>query len=74
MRSYGRQPHDIHDINDAGDIVGESLAADGTSHAFFGPFGGPMIDLGPIAGGSVAYGLNNAGQVVGTMLVASRIH
>src|SRR5207237_6218811 len=54
------------DINDAGQIVGDS-AAFGLSHAFLWQ-DGTMTDLGTlggIRGFSGAYGINEAGQVVG---------
>lgn len=55
-------------INDAGQVVGWSSTAAGKTHAFLtGTNGVGMADLGTLGGeNSYAYGINNAGQVVGT--------
>ncbi len=55
-----------YDINNAGDIVGESATAAGDTHAFKWIAGEGMTDLGTLGGPvSVAYALNELGDVVG---------
>lgn len=49
------------EINDRGDILGQSERASGESHSLLWRNGQP-IDLGPLT----ATGLNNSGQVIGT--------
>ena len=59
---------DARDINDAGQVVGDSyLSGSGYCHAFLYT-DGVMIDLGTLGGllTTVAHGINNHGQVVGT--------
>ena len=55
-------------INDTGQVVGRSITAAGSYHAFItGPNGVGMTDLGTLGGGySEATGINEAGQVVDT--------
>jgi probable HAF family extracellular repeat protein len=56
-------------INDSGQAVGGSYVSGQTTHAFVYS-GGKMVDLGALAGpsvSSVANGINNAGQIVGTL-------
>jgi probable HAF family extracellular repeat protein len=54
-------------INDKGEVVGGTNAADGQEHAFLWTQAGGMEDLGLLAGGLVssADGINEAGEVVG---------
>ena len=55
-------------INEAGQVVGNSIRLDGPRHAFItGPDGMGMRDLGTLGGmvESFAHGINDAGQVVG---------
>ncbi|SEO58814.1 HAF repeat-containing PEP-CTERM protein [Nitrosovibrio sp. Nv6] len=60
-------------INDAGQVVGVSYTAEGTTHAFItDPDGMGMRDLGTLGGSrSYAYDINEAGQVVGTSMTAT---
>jgi probable HAF family extracellular repeat protein len=52
-------------INSTGQVVGESITAQGADHAFLWNPETGMQDLGAIANFSQAYGINNQGQVVG---------
>jgi probable HAF family extracellular repeat protein len=57
-----------HDINNHGQLVGESRAPDGNTYAFLADAaGGAWTSLGSLPGGSGsrAYAINDAGQVVG---------
>ena len=60
---------EAHGINTSGQVVGSSYVVGGT-HAFVWE-NGSMTDLGTLPGGeafSVAYAINDAGQIVGTSL------
>jgi probable HAF family extracellular repeat protein len=71
-------------INDSNLVVGHSLTADGSDHAFLwmaggnkGPVGNPqMMDLGTLGGSaSEAYAINRIGQITGyTTDAANNIH
>ena len=54
-------------INDSGQIAGWAETADGVEHASVW-VKGRIADLGVAKGGSRAYGINNAGEVVGAIL------
>jgi probable HAF family extracellular repeat protein len=62
-------------INDAGWVVGSSLTATGSEHAFVSaPGGAPARDLGTLGGNSSsAAGINASGQVVGTSMTAAGV-
>lgn len=64
-------PASINDLNDAAMVVGES---DG--HAFsWKATSGPKVDLGTLGGqSSIAYGINDRGQIVGTSDVGTVRH
>lgn len=67
----------VHDINSQGQVVGASGFPHGAdTHAFFWMKKGGMRDLGILAGGdySVAFGINDAGQVVGTSNSQNGMH
>jgi probable HAF family extracellular repeat protein len=58
-RAYG--------INNAGQVVGDSQIASGSGRGFIGSAGGPLTDIGTLAGStdSTATAINASGQVVG---------
>jgi probable HAF family extracellular repeat protein len=59
-------------VNNRGEIVGESTAPSGETHAVRWIGGGGPIDLGTLGGAnSVAYGVNDLGVVVGASDTAS---
>ena len=67
----------VHDINSQGQVVGGSGYPHGAdTHAFFWMKKGGMRDLGFLPGGdySVASGINDAGQVVGTSNAQDGMH
>ncbi len=67
----------VHGINSLGQVVGASGHPHGSdTHAFFWTRKGGIRDLGFLPGGdySVALGINDAGQVVGTSNSANGIH
>jgi probable HAF family extracellular repeat protein len=52
-------------INNAGQVLGQGYAADGSWHAFLW-FAGTLRDLAPLVpNGSRVYGINNSGRIVG---------
>ena len=59
-------------INAGGQVVGKSLTAGDSYHAFLYN-GGTMTDIGTLGGigDSVAYGINSAGQIVGQSCTVS---
>ena len=61
------------DINESGQIVGDSSTANGETHAFiFTPWVGRMVDLGTLGGNfSQARGIADRGLVTGTSSLAS---
>jgi probable HAF family extracellular repeat protein len=67
----------VHAVNQAGQAVGGSGHPHGAdTHAFFWQKRGGMLDLGTLPGGdySAAFGINEAGQVVGTSNTARGMH
>ena len=62
-------------LNDVGQVTGYSHANDLVSHAFLSTPGIGMVDIGTLSvldnSVSVGFGINNAGQVVGSSSVAS---
>src|SRR5207245_7914924 len=58
-----------NDINDRGQVVGESNTSSGSYRAFLWQ-NGTMTDLGTLPGGTVssASGINDLGQIVGVSL------
>ncbi|NKI96654.1 hypothetical protein [Rhizobacter sp. SG703] len=57
-------------INNAGQVVGDSQTASGGFRAFIGTAGGPLNDIGTLAGStsSSATAINASGQVVGVAI------
>jgi probable HAF family extracellular repeat protein len=58
-------------INSAGDVAGNSVAADGNDHAFLWTASGGLQDLGTLGGiTSTAMALNDSDEVIGTTTTA----
>jgi len=74
LGTLGGHSGSAYGINDAGQVVGSSLATDGFMHAFLWQ-DGTMTDLGGLPGYqfSVAWDINAAGQVVGSSYGADGI-
>src|SRR5438270_2659471 len=67
----------VHGINAAGQVVGGSGHPHGAdTHAFFWQKAGGIRDLGTLPGGdySAAYGINDAGTVIGTSNTSTSQH
>lgn len=67
----------VHDVNSLGQVVGASGHPHGAhTHAFFWEKKGGIRDLGSLQGGdySVAFSINDSGQVVGTSNTARHIN
>jgi probable HAF family extracellular repeat protein len=67
----------VHAVNQSGQAVGGSGHPHGAdTHAFFWQKQGGILDLGILPGGdySAAFGINGAGQVVGTSNTAKGMH
>lgn len=63
-------------INSRGQVVGASTIASGVTHAFLWSAKTGMVDLGTLPGGTqtLAYGIDNAGRVVGEADVVTTPH
>src|SRR3989454_7555641 len=74
LGSLGGHSGSAYGINDAGQVVGSTLATDGFMHAFLWQ-AGTMTDLGGLPGYqfSIAWDINDAGQVVGSSTGADGI-
>jgi probable HAF family extracellular repeat protein len=64
------------DINDAGQVIGTSLLADGTTtHFFLWSAGTGMQDISPLLGSATSIlAINNSGQIAGTMATSGGSH
>jgi probable HAF family extracellular repeat protein len=56
---------EAHAINDAGHVVGMTRLSSGEDRAFLWTAGAGMVDLGTLAGRSMAWDINDRGEVVG---------
>ncbi|MCC6621566.1 MAG: DUF11 domain-containing protein [Deltaproteobacteria bacterium] len=66
LGTLGGTTSKAHAVNADGAVVGESATAAGAVHAFWWDADGGMVDLTPGAGNtSVAFGVNDAGRVLG---------
>ncbi len=65
--TIGESSSEPLDINNYGQVVGYSQTASGDSHAFLWNAESGMVDLGTLGNGtySIAWGINDLGQVVG---------
>lgn len=71
LGTLGGRESTARDVNERGQVVGDSLTADGERHAFLWE-DGVMHDLGTLGGDeSIAWAVNDAGQVVGRSLDAN---
>jgi probable HAF family extracellular repeat protein len=69
---FGRGASGANDVNDAGQVVGETSIGNGESHAYVWTLAGGMVDLGTLGGAnSRAVAINEAGQIVGRSDTAS---
>jgi probable HAF family extracellular repeat protein len=67
LGTLGGSRSEVEAINEAGQVVGSSLLADGSQHAFIWQ-DRVMTDLGTLGGsGSQAFEINEAGQVLGRL-------
>ncbi len=60
-------------ISASGQVAGASATASGTQRAFLYS-GGVMQNLGTLGGNSVAFGINDSGQIVGSYISANTTH
>ncbi len=67
LGTLGGHHAQAHALNDSGVVVGASEMPNGNWHAFIWTAGGGMRDLAPGHATSTAVGVNNAGQIVGTV-------
>jgi probable HAF family extracellular repeat protein len=68
LGTLGNPQSEAHAVSDNGQVAGWLYLSDGTVHAFYWSRGTGMLDLGllhPDDGSSGAYGVNDAGAVVG---------